>query len=77
MITDLQPQMDSIKKGINLVIPQEILKILTLKEFSNLLFGCDDIDIEQMRMNTNYVGFDEKDEIIQWFWDLLQQYNLE
>ena len=60
-----------IKEGFNSVINIKICQILTWRQLEEYVCGKHKIDIEFLKENTDYEGYDEKDQIVQWFWDII------
>lgn len=40
-----------------------------------MLCGLPDIDIEDMKENTEYHSYGKDDKVIQWLWELLESYD--
>lgn len=62
------------------IIPHEYLSVFKLEELEQILFGQKDIDIQDWKENTFYKGKymeENHQQIIQWFWEILETLNLE
>ena len=72
-INESAHQMEMIKEGFNSVINIKICQILTWRQLEEYVCGKHKIDIEFLKENTDYEGYDEKDQIVQWFWEWLSE----
>jgi hypothetical protein len=75
--TRVKDQMDAFIKGFSDVIPLQMLKIFDERELEYLLCGLSEINVEDWRKNTNYVGYKETDDIVVWFWKAVENFDLE
>ncbi len=66
-------KIDSIVKGFNSLIPEDKLTIFNVDEFDLLLSGQVKIDISDWKNNTEYIEYKENDDIIKWFWEILNK----
>ncbi len=66
-------KIDAILKGFNSLIPSDKLNIFSVDEFDLLLSGQVKIDVEDWKKNTEYINYKENDNIIKWFWDILNK----
>jgi hypothetical protein len=72
-----QIQIDSIRNGLEQVIPVGILKLISWNELEMLVCGKPILDIELLKENTLYRGCNETDEIVQYFWKCLEEFTAE
>ena len=72
-----QIQIDSIRNGLEQVIPVGILKLISWNELEMLVCGKPILDIELLKENTLYRGCNESDEIVQYFWKCLEEFTAE
>ena len=73
-------QMGGIKEiisGINTIFPVEYLKIFTSDQLGLLINGTPFIDTEDWRMNTQYKNYNDYDNIIINFWDIISNLSQE
>jgi E3 ubiquitin-protein ligase HUWE1 len=71
MLTDsIRPQIDAFLQGLHELIPADLLSIFQDQELELLICGLPDIDLDDLRANTEYRGFRESDREIQWFWQI-------
>ena len=72
-INESSHQMELIKKGFNEVLDLKICQILTWRQLEEYVCGKHTIDIEFLKEITEYKGFEDSEEIIQWFWEWLEE----
>ena len=69
-------QMDAIRRGMNRVVPVQLLDLLTWSELEASVCGAAFIDVEMLRRHTIYSkGVDPDAPHIRWFWDALTQFS--
>ena len=64
-------------RGINAIFPVEYLKIFTSDQLGLLINGTPFIDIDDWRMNTNYKNYNDYDNVIIDFWDIISNLSQE
>jgi E3 ubiquitin-protein ligase NEDD4 len=72
-VTRIQPQMSALKKGLFEVIPREILAVFNDSELEFLFCGVSEIDIADWRSNTLYRRYNPNDQVIVWFWRIVER----
>ncbi|MCL7039483.1 hypothetical protein MKW94_010086 [Papaver nudicaule] len=77
LTTAIRPQINAFLEGFNELIPRELISIFNDKELELLISGLPDIDLDDMRANTEYSGFSAASPIIQWFWEVAQGFSKE
>ena len=68
---------NEIIKGINTIFPVEYLKIFTSDQLGLLINGTPFIDIDDWRMNTTYKNYNDYDNVIVDFWDIVSNLSQE
>ena len=74
-VNEFVTQIGFIKKGFNSVIPSSIFQVLHWKQLEEMVCGKNTLDVRDLKKHTRYDGFNEKDEIILWFWEWLEECN--
>jgi E3 ubiquitin-protein ligase HUWE1 len=64
-------------RGINTIFPVEYLKIFTSDQLGLLINGTPFIDTEDWRMNTKYKDYQDYDNVIVDFWDIISNLSQE
>ena len=70
-------QIQSIRNGLEQVIPFGLLKLLSWNELEMLVCGKPILDIELLKENTQYNGCSANDILIQNFWKCLEEFSAE
>ncbi|KAG0456444.1 hypothetical protein HPP92_024232 [Vanilla planifolia] len=65
------------KRKFQRIDPRELISIFNDRELELLISGLPDIDLDDLRANTEYSGYSNASPIIQWFWDVLQVFSKE
>lgn len=63
--------------GFNELIPQELVNVFDERELELLIGGLAEIDIEDWKKHTDYRGYQENDQVIQWFWRCIKEWDSE
>ncbi|KAL5714333.1 HECT-type E3 ubiquitin transferase [Ranunculus cassubicifolius] len=77
LTTAIRPQINAFMDGFNELIPRELISIFNDKELELLISGLPDIDLDDMRANTEYSGYSAGSPVIQWFWEVAQGFSKE
>lgn len=74
--TSMSQQLGSIMQGLFSIIPVELLSVFDHQELELLICGIPDIDVQDWKTHTIYVG--ERDErVIAWFWNCVHEFSNE
>ena len=68
-----QKMLNSYVEGLSNVLPVEILTILSGKELRDLVCGNPEVDVDLLRRVVEYEGYEDSDEVIQYFWSTLRE----
>jgi E3 ubiquitin-protein ligase HUWE1 len=71
MTTAISSQIKSYLDGFYELVSPELIAIFTPRELELLISGLPDIDVHDLRKNTDYVGWKPTDREIGWFWNIL------
>jgi E3 ubiquitin-protein ligase HUWE1 len=71
MTTAIQAQIKAYLDGFYELVPPELISIFTPRELELLISGLPDIDVHDLKQNTEYVGWKATDKEIEWFWNVL------
>ncbi|KAI9201569.1 hypothetical protein LWI28_025432 [Acer negundo] len=72
LTTAIRPQINAFLEGFNELIARDLISIFNDKELELLISGLPDIDLDDMRANTEYSGYSAASPVIQWFWEVVQ-----
>ncbi|CAJ1385999.1 unnamed protein product [Effrenium voratum] len=73
----VQQQIDAFLRGLHEIVPPELLSLFDDKELELLISGLPDIDIEDLKANTEYHNYTPQSDQIQWFWKVLSEFSQE
>ncbi|KAJ1796406.1 hypothetical protein LPJ59_003769, partial [Coemansia sp. RSA 2399] len=64
----IKEQFEAFQAGFHELIPEDLIQVFDERELELLIGGLDEIDIEDWKKNTDYRGYTESDQVVQWFW---------
>ncbi|KAK9459418.1 uncharacterized protein V1516DRAFT_687172 [Lipomyces oligophaga] len=73
----IEEQFKAFMSGFRELIPQELIHVFDERELELLIGGVADIDVDDWKRHTDYRGYSESDEVIQWFWKCVRSYKQE
>ena len=77
LIKSQKPAIDAMKDGFNSIIALEQINIFTSDELNLLINGTPFIDVDDWRINTIYQNYNNYDNVIINFWDIISNLNQE
>ncbi|KAI4308662.1 hypothetical protein L6164_031716 [Bauhinia variegata] len=77
LTTAIRPQINAFLEGFTELIPRELISIFNDKELELLISGLPDIDLDDLRANTEYSGYTAASPVILWFWEVVQGFSKE
>eukprot|EP00954_Amorphochlora_amoebiformis_P004149 322552-Amorphochlora_amoeboformis.AAC.2 len=78
MLTDdIKQQIDAFLEGFREMIDVKLLSIFNEQELELLICGLPDIDINDLKANTEYKGLPASSELIRWFWNTVEDMSQE
>lgn len=76
-LAESRRQAQAVRRGLENVVPQSMLSLLTWKELEVHVCGRPVVDVALLRANTEYNGCSKEDEHIKWFWRAMEEYSPE
>lgn len=73
----VEEQFKNFLTGFNELIPQELVNVFDERELELLIGGISEIDVDDWKKHTDYRGYSENDEVIQWFWKCVRSWDSE
>ena len=73
----VEEQFKAFIDGFNELIPQELVNVFDERELELLIGGLAEIDCEDWKKHTDYRGYQENDQVIQWFWKCVNEWDSE
>lgn len=71
----IKTQIDAFLQGFHDLVPKDLIKIFDCKELELMISGLPTIDIEDMKENTIYKNYNQHAKVIQWLWEVLEEFN--
>jgi len=68
-------QIDAFLQGFHDLVPKDLIKIFDAKELELMISGLPTIDIDDMKENTIYKNYNQHSKVIQWLWEVLEEFN--
>jgi len=75
MTTSIKSQLIAFLESFFEIVPKDLISIFNEQELELLMSGLPEVDIEDLRNNTEYEGYAESSPVIQWFWKAVEQMN--
>lgn len=73
----VEEQFKAFSEGFHQLIPQDLIIVFDEREIELLIGGIADIDVDDWKKHTDYRGYTEQDEVIQWFWKTVRGWDSE
>lgn len=77
MTTSVTKQINAFLEGFHELVPPGLISLFDDKELELLISGLPEIDLEDLRQNTDYHNYTEGAPQIQWFWKVMGEFNTE
>eukprot|EP00842_Homolaphlyctis_polyrhiza_P001221 jgi/Hompol1/209/HPOL_005277-RA len=73
----VEEQCRAFSEGFHELIPSNLINVFDERELELLIGGIAEIDVDDWKKNTDYRGYKEDDEVIQWFWKSVRSWESE
>ena len=77
LVDAIRDQLKAFAKGFFAVIPQELISLFKPIELEYLIRGVPEINIEDLKRNTEYVGYSSNSAVIGYFWRAVESFTEE
>lgn len=77
IVDRVQEQFRAFMDGFNELVPEDLVNVFDERELELLIGGIAEIDVEDWKKHTDYRGYQESDEVIQWFWKCVTEWDNE
>ncbi|KAK3383979.1 hypothetical protein B0T24DRAFT_646110 [Lasiosphaeria ovina] len=68
-------QFQAFKEGFHELIPHDLINVFDERELELLIGGIAEIDVDDWKKHTDYRGYTESDEVIQYFWQTVRSWD--
>ncbi|KAJ1923208.1 hypothetical protein IWQ60_006016 [Tieghemiomyces parasiticus] len=73
----IEAQLEAFLEGFYQVIPKDLIVVFDERELELLIGGIAELDLDDWKKHTDYRGYTENDQVVQWFWKCVQQWDAE
>ncbi|KAJ8754891.1 hypothetical protein K2173_015403 [Erythroxylum novogranatense] len=73
----IRPQITSFLEGFDELVPRQLISIFNDKELELLISGLPEIDLDDLKANTEYTGYTAASGVVQWFWEAVKGFSKE
>ncbi|XP_010542518.1 PREDICTED: E3 ubiquitin-protein ligase UPL1-like isoform X2 [Tarenaya hassleriana] len=73
----IRPQINAFLEGFNELIPRDLVSMFNDKELELLISGLPEIDLDDLKANTEYTGYTPASPVVQWFWEVVKAFSKE
>ncbi|SSD61350.1 probable E3 ubiquitin-protein ligase RSP5 [Saccharomycodes ludwigii] len=73
----IKEQLKAFMDGFNEIIPEDLVTVFDERELELLIGGIAEIDVDDWKKHTDYRGYQESDQTIQWFWKIVSEWDNE
>lgn len=77
IVTRVEEQFRAFISGFSELIPLDLINVFDERELELLMGGMSEIDVDDWKRFTDYRGFSEQDDVVQWFWQCVQKWPAE
>ena len=71
----IKSQLKALLEGIHEIIPRTLLSIFDSREIELMISGLPDVDLLDLRRNTEYQGYTENSNVIKWLWEVMEAFS--
>lgn len=68
-------QFQAFREGFHELIPHDLINVFDERELELLIGGIAEIDVDDWKKHTDYRGYTESDEVIQYFWQTVRSWD--
>ena len=70
-LNETNMQINAVRRGLATIVPQHLLTVFTWRELEEMVCGEPSMDIDLLRAMTTYKSYDESENTIQYFWEVV------
>lgn len=69
--------MGAVREGMSWIVPVPLLSLLTARQLEQMVCGLPEISVEVLKKVVRYREVDEQQQLVQWFWQTLEEFSNE
>ncbi|KAJ1742116.1 hypothetical protein LPJ68_002224 [Coemansia sp. RSA 1086] len=73
----IKEQFEAFQAGFHELIPEDLVQVFDERELELLIGGLAEIDLNDWKKHTDYRGYTESDQVVQWFWKFVSEMDSE
>ncbi|KAJ2315603.1 NEDD4 E3 ubiquitin-protein ligase [Coemansia sp. RSA 2704] len=73
----IKEQFEAFQAGFHELIPEDLIQVFDERELELLIGGLAEIDMDDWKKHTDYRGYTESDQVVQWFWKFVAEMDSE
>ncbi|KAJ1927635.1 hypothetical protein IWQ60_002738 [Tieghemiomyces parasiticus] len=73
----IEEQLNAFTEGFYSLIPKDLIVVFDERELELLIGGMSEIDVDDWKKHTDYRGYTESDQVVQWFWQCVRSWDME
>ncbi|XP_055971788.1 probable E3 ubiquitin-protein ligase HERC1 [Sorex fumeus] len=74
---EMDRQVAAVREGMSWIVPVPLLSLLTAKQLEQMVCGMPEISVEVLKKVVRYREVDEQHQLVQWFWQTLEEFSNE
>ncbi|XP_042200055.1 probable E3 ubiquitin-protein ligase HERC1 [Callorhinchus milii] len=76
-LCEIDRQVAAVREGMSWIVPVPLLSLLTAKQLEQMVCGMPEISVEVLKKVVRYREVDEQHQLVQWFWQTLEEFSNE
>ncbi|XP_067298543.1 probable E3 ubiquitin-protein ligase HERC1 isoform X4 [Pseudorasbora parva] len=74
---EIDRQVGAVREGMSWIVPVPLLSLLTARQLEQMVCGLPEISVEVLKKVVRYREVDEQQQLVQWFWQTLEEFSNE
>ncbi|XP_016421585.1 probable E3 ubiquitin-protein ligase HERC1 [Sinocyclocheilus rhinocerous] len=74
---EMDRQVAAVREGMSWIVPVPLLSLLTARQLEQMVCGLPEISVEVLKKVVRYREVDEQQQLVQWFWQTLEEFSNE
>ncbi|XP_036391158.1 probable E3 ubiquitin-protein ligase HERC1 isoform X2 [Megalops cyprinoides] len=74
---EIDRQVAAVREGMSWIVPVPLLSLLTARQLEQMVCGMPEISVDVLKKVVRYREVDEQHQLVQWFWQTLEEFSNE